>query len=143
MPNPTPAGPPQPTYSPEVQEAFDWAYTSGIDAERHPKYLHALIAAVHREVADRMARENVVLQDAAYQRGRTDERAKVLAEVRPRAADRLALVREQTRSRTLAEVRAAIEDMPSDQADCVPWLDVLAAIDALRLRDLSDIAEEP
>lgn len=30
------------------------------------------IAAVRREVSDRMARENVVLQEAAYQRGRRD-----------------------------------------------------------------------
>lgn len=40
-------------YSPAVQEAFDWAYVSGIDAELSRKYLHALVVAVRAEKRER------------------------------------------------------------------------------------------
>lgn len=56
-----------------VKEAFDWAYTSGVDAETHPKYLRQFEKAVRtherarlRAALDAMRHEDGSLEDMAW-----------------------------------------------------------------------------
>ena len=80
--------------------------------------IDALIASVRREVADRMAQENVVLRDAAYQRGRTQAFAEVREVARNIATKRLCTVGRTSLDRSaaafLVDLNAALDALSSE-----------------------------